>query len=83
MLIEQERIERQEMLVADLHSSTGRFLDNNAPNWLREKIDVQARPALLFPPCFLSFFSFSGQQRHNWLREKIDVQARPTLLFFF
>jgi hypothetical protein len=53
MLIEQERIERQEMLVADLHSSTGRFLDNNAPNWLREKIDVQARSTLPFSFFFI------------------------------
>jgi hypothetical protein len=76
MLIEQERIERQEMLVADLHSSTGRFLDNNAPNWLREKIDVQARPTLFF---FLFISFFLSNNAPNWLREKIDVQARPAL----
>ena len=39
-LIEQERIERQEMLVADLHSSAGRFLDKNAANWLAQRIPV-------------------------------------------
>ena len=41
-LIEQERIERLEMLAADLHSSAGRFIDNHGLKWLRDHLDLGA-----------------------------------------
>uniref|UniRef100_A0A7S0EE73 Mitochondrial proton/calcium exchanger protein n=1 Tax=Hanusia phi TaxID=3032 RepID=A0A7S0EE73_9CRYP len=37
-LIKQERIEKNEMILAELHLSAGRFLDKNASSWLQDRM---------------------------------------------
>uniref|UniRef100_A0A7S4P779 Mitochondrial proton/calcium exchanger protein n=1 Tax=Guillardia theta TaxID=55529 RepID=A0A7S4P779_GUITH len=37
-LIKQERIEKTEMILAELHLSAGRFLDKNASSWLQDRM---------------------------------------------